>query len=201
MIKKIKKSIRKIYFLFQINLYRYTNQKIKLVVGAANTQFNSWISSNVNVLDITNIKNWEKCFKKGEISNILAEHVFEHLDTEEILITLENCYKYLENGGRIRIAVPDKNRKDLKYVQKVKPPKNGHKSYLNHTDLEQLLKDAGFHVKKLEYYADGEFIHNSWDTKHGKIQRSLKYDVRTQFRINNHHYTSLIVDGIKNTNV
>jgi predicted SAM-dependent methyltransferase len=57
---------------------------------------------------------------------------------------------------------------------------------------------VGFKVTKLEYYDDnGKFVHFPWDIRYGKVRRSFKFDSRKKFKINKHHYTSLIVDGIK----
>jgi len=38
---------------------------------------------------------------------ILAEHVWEHLTKEEALIAALTCYRYIKNGGYLRVAVPD----------------------------------------------------------------------------------------------
>ena len=69
----------------------------------------------------------EKCinfakdkFKINTISNILAEHVWEHLSYEDGLIAARNCYKYLKPGGMIRVAVPDGNFRNDWYQNMVK---------------------------------------------------------------------------------
>jgi predicted SAM-dependent methyltransferase len=104
----------------------------------------------------------------------------------------------LKPRGRIRIAVPDKNRKDKKYSEAVRPPIDGHKSYFNYLELSEILTKVGFEVELLEYHdKDGEFIANKWDVKFGKIKRSVRYDKQIEFKKGKLYYTSLIVDGIK----
>ena len=63
--------------------------------------------------------------RKNSISNILAEHVFEHLDFQQGVIAINNCYEYLEVGGSIRIAVPDGNFPNEDYIKYVKPNGTG----------------------------------------------------------------------------
>lgn len=199
-LKIIKIIYKKFLFNFSLNYYRLINKEIKLLIGGGKTKFNNWIYTNIYILDIRNENNWKKYFKKDEISNILAEHVFEHLTINESEISLSNCYKYLKNNGKIRIAVPDGYFPDNQYIEEVKPGGSGdgsydHKILYNYETLSNLLEKVGFHIQLLEYFNNsGKFNKINWDINDGYIFRSLDYDHRNK---NGIKYTSLIIDGIK----
>lgn len=42
---------------------------------------------------------------------MLAEHVWEHMTKEEGIMAAKHCYEFLQDGGYIRVAVPDSNFK------------------------------------------------------------------------------------------
>jgi predicted SAM-dependent methyltransferase len=47
-------------------------------------------------------------FADASATVIFTEHFFEHIDyCEEVLVFLSECWRVLEPGGVIRIAVPD----------------------------------------------------------------------------------------------
>lgn len=53
-----------------------------------------------------NIKNLEM-FEKQSVDEIYACHVFEHFKKNEIIDVLNEWFRVLKNGGKLRIAVPD----------------------------------------------------------------------------------------------
>lgn len=170
----------------------------KIIIGAADTGQNGFLSTDIDLLDVTKPKDWSKLFYKGKLTNIVAEHVFEHLSHKECLRAFMLCYEYLDHGGVLRIAVPDKYRKDLAYVREVKPPADGHKSYFGFDDLSNMLENVGFKTKKLEWHDKrGVFHHTAYSKAHGKISRSLANDRQSKFKVDGHYYTSLIIDAIK----
>lgn len=176
----------------------YFKTRIKLIVGSGGTSQKGFVSSDVDWLDITNWWHWMRSFKKETISVVVAEHVLEHLSHEQILRSCKLIYKYLEKGGTFRLAIPDKNRKDKKYVVEVRPPKDGHVSYMNFNEIGEMLKSVGFRVVPLEYYDnEGKFHYKKWDPKKGIIRRSVRADKQKDFWNGKHYYTSLIVDAIK----
>lgn len=71
-------------------------EKIKIIVGAAKTTFNGWISTDLPFLDITKKNQWHFIFGKRRIDNLLSEHVLEHLSEEYGTIALNNIYFYLK---------------------------------------------------------------------------------------------------------
>ena len=79
--KRISQLRRELKLKFKIN----KNEKIKLIIGAGGTHFNSWISTDKDISDIAKLLVWEKYFRNKKIDNILAEHVFEHLKFKEVI--------------------------------------------------------------------------------------------------------------------
>ncbi len=170
----------------------------KVIVGSGGTKQKGFISTDIDTLDIRKDSDWNKNFKKESLNIVLAEHVFEHLSNNEVLSTLKIIYKYLKPGGFIRIAIPDKNRKDKKYLKAVRPPIDGHKSFFNISELTKILSKAKFKVCPLEYHDEfGKFHHNPWNPRDGNIKRSSRNDNQKNFWNGANYYTSLIVDAVK----
>lgn len=176
----------------------FEKEDLKVVIGSGDRHIEGWISTDIDTLNILDRRDWDSLFRKNSISNILSEHVLEHLTRDEVKRTLSLCYEYLKVGGKIRIAVPDAYRRDEKYVKWVLPPKDGHKTYWNYKELKNVMEETGFKVELLEYFDENEeFRFVNWDEKDGIIFRSKKYDKRENFKRGDLCYTSLIVDGIK----
>ncbi len=174
------------------------SRKVKVMIGSSGFTQKGFISTEIDTLDITSSMNWRWMFNKNSIDNLLAEHVLEHLTYKHVESALRNCYKYLKPGGKFRIAVPDKNRKEYLYKKEVAPPAYGHKSYFEIAGLTKLLESVGFRVEPLEYFDDkGTFNSKKWEIGDGKVRRSLKYDKQKKFKKGKLFYTSLIVDAIK----
>lgn len=174
---------------------------IKLMVGAGDKVQPGWISAVKQDLDILKEHDWQRYFKPGTIDNILAEHVWEHLTLEEGQLGIEMCYKYLKQGGRLRLAVPDGFHPSPDYIEYVRPGGSGpgaddHKILYTVDIMRKAMESAGFRVVPLEYHdKDGVFHAVDWDPEDGKVNRSLRFDSRNaNGQIG---YTSLIVDGIR----
>ena len=45
--------------------------------------------------------------KENSLKGIFSSHVLEHLSLDELRITLNNCYRYLEPGGIFRAVLPN----------------------------------------------------------------------------------------------
>ncbi len=171
---------------------------VNIVLGAGNTEFDGWISTDHQMLDITSERSWQRLFPTKSIDKLLCEHVLEHLSTAECVTALTACYRHLKQGGQIRIAVPDGYRRDAAYVTEVTPPKDGHQQLFTIDTLVPLLEEIGFHVTPLEYFdADGQFHHIPWDERDGHVFRSFRFDTQEAFRRGEMYYTSLIVDARK----
>ena len=171
-----------------------------IVIGSAYIPRSGWLLTDKNTLDVTKRDDFARYWKPGTRSIFLAEHVWEHLTPQESAQAIENCFEFLNVGGRLRIAVPDGFHPNPDYIEKVRPGGTGggakdHKVLYNYRLLTSALELSGFQVELLEYWNEkGEFIFKNWSTKHGYIARSKRYDKRNKNGLN---YTSLIVDAIK----
>ncbi|MBC7485905.1 MAG: hypothetical protein H7282_04055 [Cytophagaceae bacterium] len=160
-----------------------------------------WIPSEWHFLNLLNEQEWLTYFKEDSISNILAEHVWEHLTPEDGKVAVRTCYRFLKKGGRLRIAVPDGFHPDPTYIDYVKVGGSGagaddHKILYTYKIMTDILEQAGYKVQLLEYFDEsGIFHHNAWEAKAGYIHRSIKNDKRNADGKPN--YTSLIVDAVK----
>jgi len=46
-------------------------------------------------------------FEDNSVDGILASHFFEHLDAQEALVMVRDCYRVLKPQGVLRISIPD----------------------------------------------------------------------------------------------
>jgi predicted SAM-dependent methyltransferase len=205
----IKKLLRPAYTVFKKNrefrrfkkALQANTGELKVVVGSSDIFEAGWIPSEWHFLNLLNEQEWLTYFKPDSISNILAEHVWEHLTPEDGTIAVRTCYRFLKKGGRLRIAVPDGFHPDPAYIDYVKPGGTGagaddHKILYTYKIMTDMLEQAGYKVQLLEYFDEsGVFHHNTWDAAAGYIHRSIKNDKRNADGKPN--YTSLIVDAIK----
>lgn len=147
-------------------------------------------------LDVTNVTDWETYFFPKTIRAIVCEHVFEHLDDSALCRSLTLCRRFLCRNGRLRIAVPDGNRPDNKYLNAVRPPADGHQQLFTIDSISALLQDVGFRVEPLEYYDRNHKFHRCpWNVSEGLVYRSYGRDTQQEFQFRDHCYTSIIVDA------
>lgn len=179
-----------------------SKEELKIIVGDGDLISSSdWISTDIDILDVTDTNKWELIFNENKISNVFSEHVWEHLSIEESKIANLNIFNNLKKGGILRIAVPDGYNPDPNYIEYVRPGGSGagawdHKQLYDYKLLKQNLEKIGFKVNLLEYWDEfGNFNFVEWDTDHGKVIRSKRFDDRNKNGQLN--YTSLIVDAIK----
>ncbi|RZK80349.1 MAG: hypothetical protein EOO92_07795 [Pedobacter sp.] len=177
-----------------------SNGPLNIIIGAHNTDYENWLPTNIDSLNLLEKQSFEELFAGKKASRFLAEHVFEHISYENALIALKNCYQYLEKGGSVRIAVPDGFHPNPEYINMVKPGGFGegaddHKLLYDYKKLSKVFEAAGFRVSLLEYYDEESTFHfNDWDSKDGHVIRSKRYDKRFNEPLG---YSSLIIDGIK----
>ena len=177
-------------------------QKLKIIVGAAETWQPGWYSTNEQWLDITSPTDWKRLFKnKRIITHVIAEHVLEHLTRQECLIALRLIAAHLTNGGRIRIALPDGYNPDENYLRHVGIGGIGddsadHKQLLNVDTLSEILRESGFKPIHIEGYdANGNLIQQTWSPDDGFVRRSRANTYKNTWNFFDSD-TSLIVDGI-----
>lgn len=206
-LRNLEKHIRYAFRRVMIKLPVAAGVPMKIIVGAALTYQRGWYSTNEQWFDITRAENWVRVFKgKAPLTNVLAEHVFEHLTEEETRRSLKLISAHMMPGARIRIAVPDGYNPDPVYIKHVGiagigPDAEDHKQLLNSNTLTGFLEEAGFIVGVLEgYIKSGELVQKPIDSAEGRVLRSrdnkknMTDKVGWEFAEAN---TSLIVDGIK----
>jgi predicted SAM-dependent methyltransferase len=195
---KFKKEIGSYRIRRAIRKYR---DNYRVIVGAGETSYAGWISTDYPALDITDPDSISKYFIRESVKIFLAEHVFEHLTLKQAESALFLFKGYLVKGGYFRIAVPDGFHPDPNYINQVRPGGSGagsddHKVLYNYKTITELIEKAGFKVKLLEWYDhDGKFHLVDWQPETGMIRRSFRFDQRKSD--NKLNYTSLIVDAIK----
>lgn len=174
---------------------------LKVVLGAGDEiHDHKWVCTNYEELDVENSRDWEFLFGERKATNLLAEHVWEHLSNPDI--ANKNAFNHLCVGGRLRIAVPDGFHPDPNYIDHVRPGGSGagaddHKHLWNYKTLSESLTRAGFTVMLLEYWDEsGKFNDREvWLPKDGLIKRCRLFDERN--KDGNPNYTSLIIDAFK----
>jgi predicted SAM-dependent methyltransferase len=177
---------------------------MKVILGAGQTKYEGWISTQEGDLNLLTVSDWEKCFGAENIDALLAEHVWEHLTLEEGIEAAKNCFKYLKPGGYIRCAVPDKNFRNQWYQNMVQVggpgpadhPAATHKIVYDYKTLISVFESAGFQVSLLEYCDEnGDFHYTYWNEEDGKIGRSFRFDTRNS--MDKLGMVSIIIDAKK----
>ena len=170
---------------------------MKVIIGSAVKQV-GWVSTTIARFNILNEVHW---LQFPGLTALFAEHVWEHLTPEEGRRAAELCYRFLEPGGYIRVAVPDGLHPDESYIAWVSPGGTGpgcgnHKVLYNFASLAQVFLNAGFDIRLLEYWdSAGGFNHVGWDSADGLVRRSYVYDKRNTDSVP--RYTSVILDAEK----
>jgi predicted SAM-dependent methyltransferase len=197
----VRTQLRKREFKDQLAKSKQTNGELKVVIGASGISETGWLATEYGFLNILLENDWLKYFERESIDRMMAEHVWEHMTTQDGLIAAKNCFKFLKNGASIRIAVPDGHNPNQNYIDAVKPNGFGrgakdHKVLYTHKSLCRLFELAGFEVNFLEHFDEaGKFHFETWNPEDGLIRRSLNYDQRNIDGMKN--YTSLIIDAKK----
>lgn len=174
---------------------------LKIVIGSSWRFSKGWIPTDISFFNIVHENHWERYFKNKSVSALLAEHVWEHLTTEEADRAAKLCYNYLQPDGYIRIAVPDGFHPDKEYIEYVRPNGVGpesedHKTLYNYKSIGEVFKRHGFKVKYYEYYDENHNLYQlPWKDEDGIIMRSGKHDKRNMN--GKIIYTSIIFDAFK----
>jgi predicted SAM-dependent methyltransferase len=194
---------------------------IRLNLGAGGTNYEGWISTEKELLDITKRSDFERYFNQKKISKILAEHVVEHIPVDEFICFLRFVKDYLEPMASIRIAVPDAYHPS-EYVRELTMPggfeqgANDHKYFYTIDQMSDIASLVSYKLEPIEYFDSKGYFHShirGWDNgyisrssseytgrftlsndEYMKMYSSIPPDLRGQFITNNISYTSLIVD-------
>jgi len=179
---------------------------MKVIIGAGSQSWDGWEATQGEELNLLDEESWRQFFGNEKAEALLCEHVYEHLTLEEGKEAAKRVYRYLQPGGFIRVAVPDRHFPDEDYQRTVQvggPPDipnhsaADHKIVYGYKELVEVFEDAGFKVRLLEHHDEkGNFHLNEWDVDEAPIYRSSKLDHRNQN--GSIGFASLIIDAIKN---
>ena len=64
---------------------------MKVIIGAGNTKYEGWTSTQESELDILKREDFESMFCKERPCAFLAEHVWEHMTLSDGIIAAKNC--------------------------------------------------------------------------------------------------------------
>lgn len=173
----------------------------RIIIGSGGTGAPAWTSTDVDELDVTRREAFAQYWSPGTRQAFLAEHVWEHLDSQDAARALVHCFAFLRPGGWLRLAVPDGFHPSPKYIGWVRPGGVGpgsedHRVLYDYLSLSASVSAAGFEVHLLEYWDEQGMFHGvDWDPVDGMVRRSARFDERN--RLEALSYTSLILDGIR----
>lgn len=177
--------------------------RLKIVLGSSGIPVSGWLLTDMDQLNVVVERDWRRYFEHDSLDTVLAEHVWEHLTSEEGRKAAQLCYRFLRPGGRLRLAVPDGRHPDPDYINAVKPMgtaegSDDHKVLYTADSLAQLLESVGFKAHVLECFDDnGNFFFTDWDPEDGMIRRSARFDSRNKNGVL--RYTSIVIDAFKPT--
>ena len=198
--RKVRNALRNTAEIYKLKNQFAKQKPCRIIVGAGASDLfdEGWIHTDIDVLNLTKPGDWKRFCRPGSIAAILAEHVWEHLTEEEGIIAARTCYKYLKQGGYLRVAVPDGLHPNLNYIKWVRgggigPGADDHKVLYTHSTFRNIFEAVGFTVVPYEYFDEqGTFHYNEWDPDDGKIIRSRRFDERNNG--GELKYTSIVMD-------
>jgi len=173
----------------------------KIIVGSPPMDCPGWQVTDQLTLDVTVRDDFARFWKPDSRHVFFAEHVWEHLERDAVATANTNCFEYLKEGGRLRLAVPDGFHPDPDYIANVTPGGRGpgaedHKILYDYLSLSRELRQTGFKVELLEYWDENRcFYARNWSEDYGVVRRSSQYDSRNFSQPL--MYTSLIIDAFK----
>ena len=84
LVRQTIKSLKYRYRRLAISRPVSRGEKIRIIIGAAETFQDGWYSTNERWLDVTDPADWQRIFNgKRLITHVVAEHVFEHLTHDD----------------------------------------------------------------------------------------------------------------------
>jgi len=153
---------------------------MKLHIGCGNRYLPGWIHVDLekygeHIDYVCDIRKLKDVFGSGNIEEIYACHVIEHVGRHEILDLFKSLFEVLKHNGVLRMAVPDIEKAIELYVRGVPlwptlygqfwgGQKNSADYHCVGFDMKMLqgfLKDVGF--KSAERYDWREFLPEGFD--------------------------------------
>lgn len=89
--------------------YEEQSKLKKLHLGCGRTPLDGWINTDIYINESIKYLDVSRIFPfKGEtFQYIFSEHLFEHLNVDQGISMLNECYRILEVGGKIRLSMPN----------------------------------------------------------------------------------------------
>ena len=163
------------------------SQPWRVIIGAGEQRWDGWIPTQQDDLDLIIPASFERYFGDRRADALLCEHVWEHLTLPEGRAAARLCWRYLEPGGCLRVAVPDAHFPDAEYQRTVQVggpgpadhPAADHKMVYDVQTFAEVFTGAGFAVSLLEYHDhSGRFHAFPWNEADGPVYRSARLDYR-----------------------
>jgi predicted SAM-dependent methyltransferase len=196
----IKNRVKRYLLKKEIDAVRRRKRPLNIIIGAADTKYKGWISTDLPVFDALNKADWSMMFSKGSINRILAEHVIDYWKKEEFHYFLKTASYFLSEAAYIRIAVPDMFNPQPDYISYITSgvDLNGlpdrKEVFYDYIRITDILSVEKYDFRLLEYFdEEGNFNSYMWKEEDGFVRRSFRYDSRN--KIIPFSYTSLIVDA------
>ncbi len=177
---------------------------LRVIIGAGEQRWPGWLPTQRDELDLLDGGSWATYFGERRADALLCEHVWEHLTAAAGRVAAARCFRYLQPGGFLRVAVPDANFPNAEYQRTVQVggpgprehPAADHRVVYDYRRFAALFAEAGFVVDLLEWCDEaGRFNFRYWDPAAGPIYRSLRADHRNRDgKLGN---VSLILDAHK----
>jgi predicted SAM-dependent methyltransferase len=162
----------------------------RVIIGAGDQRWDGWTPTQRDQLDLLDPESFENYFGTDRALAFLCEHVWEHLTSEQGMAAALLCFfRYLEPGGRVRVAVPDGWFPNEEYQAMVRVggpgpadhPAADHRVVYKAETFRGVFTTAGFEVTLLEWWdSRGEFHAVPWSIEDGPIYRSSQLDHRNQ---------------------
>jgi predicted SAM-dependent methyltransferase len=91
-------------------------ERVKLHLACGPHYFQGWTNIDIEsqVADVIHDLRLALPYADNTVDFIFTEHFFEHIDKDQGLQFLVDCYRVLKPGGRIRISTPD-----LRYMAQI----------------------------------------------------------------------------------
>lgn len=142
-----------------------------VAIGAGEQSWSGWLATQREQLDLLDESTFERFFGAGRAQSFLCEHTWEHLTVDEGVRAARLCWRFLQDGGRLRVAVPDGRFPDDEYQRTVQVggpgpadhPAADHKVVYVAETLVDVFERAGFDVSLIEWWdAAGRFCVSPW---------------------------------------
>ena len=142
-------------FLFRVRIIKTISfsdlkKPIKLNIGGGAERKKGYVGVDIKPFPNCIVHDCTKPFPLPDdsVQRIISEHLLEHLQQNEILDLLNECYRILENKGVLRIGVPDYNNpKDKPYLLKGHDNRFPHHKTLTTYDLMKSVIEKSYFRK------------------------------------------------------